>query len=288
VKNQHLQHIVELNLAVLLISTSGVLGRYISTPPPITIWWRCLFALVCIAVFIRYQKIGLKIRSGKDLGVILLGGVCFGAHWVTYFYALKLSNVAIGMLAVFTYPIITVLLEPLFFKTRISITHLLLGGLVLIGIYFLSPEMSLENTQVKGLIFGIISAFFYAVRNILMKKKVATYHGSLLMFYQMLVVIALLWPAFFFFEASPSGNDWLALGTLALLTTAVGHTLFVMSFKHFSIGTASIMSSIQPVYGIVFGILLLDEVPDLKTMVGGSLILLSVLVESIQSNRPQK
>jgi drug/metabolite transporter (DMT)-like permease len=207
---------------------------------------------------------------------------------VTYFYALKLSNVAIGMLAVFTYPIITVLLEPLFFKTRISITHLLLGGLVLIGIYFLSPEMSLENTQVKGLIFGIISAFFYAVRNILMKKKVATYHGSLLMFYQMLVVIALLWPAFFFFEASPSGNDWLALGTLALLTTAVGHTLFVMSFKHFSIGTASIMSSIQPVYGIVFGILLLDEVPDLKTMVGGSLILLSVLVESIQSNRPQK
>ncbi|MDP6922543.1 MAG: EamA/RhaT family transporter, partial [Lutibacter sp.] len=65
-KNQHLQHIVELNLAVLLISTSGVLGRYISTPPPITIWWRCLFALVCIAVFIRYQKIGLKIRSGKD------------------------------------------------------------------------------------------------------------------------------------------------------------------------------------------------------------------------------
>ena len=287
-KNQHLQHIVELNLAVLLISTSGVLGRYISTPPPITIWWRCLFALVCIAVFIRHQKIGLKIRSGKDLGVILLGGVCFGAHWVTYFYALKLSNVAIGMLAVFTYPIITVLLEPLFFKTRLSITHLLLGGLVLIGIYFLSPEMSLENTQVKGLIFGIISAFFYAVRNILMKKKVATYHGSLLMFYQMVVVIALLWPAFFFFEASPSGNDWLALGILALLTTAVGHTLFVMSFKHFSIGTASIMSSIQPVYGIVFGILLLDEVPDLKTMVGGSLILLSVLVESIQSNRPHK
>jgi drug/metabolite transporter (DMT)-like permease len=77
----------------------------------------------------------------------------------------------------------------------------------------------------------------------------------------------------------------MALLTLALLTTAVGHTLFVMSFKNFSISTASIMSSIQPVYGILFGMFLLNEIPSENTLIGGFLILTTVTIESVQSNR---
>lgn len=284
-KSKHLKHIAELNVAVLLVSTSGILGRFISMPPPVTIWLRCLFAAIILGAYIWYKKINLKIEGKKDWITIVISGLLFGAHWITYFYALQLSNVAIGMLSLFTYPVITALLEPLFFKTKLNKKHVFLGFVVLIGIYFLSPSFNLENNHTKGVLFGLISAIFYAIRNILMKKKVANYHGSMLMFYQMVIIALVLWPVLFIFEANPTINDWQALIVLALVTTAIGHTLFVMSFKNFSISTASIMSSIQPVYGILFGVLLLNEIPSGNTLVGGFLILTTVVIESINSNK---
>ncbi|MDX5585074.1 MAG: DMT family transporter [Aureibaculum sp.] len=284
-KSAHRYHLIELNIAVLLISTSGVLGRYISMPPPITIWWRCLFAAILLGAFCWYKKVDLKISTSRDWKTIIISGLFFGAHWVTYFYALQLSNVAIGMLSLFTYPVITVLLEPIFFKSKLNIKHVLLGIIVLIGIYFLTPEFTLENNYTKGVLFGLLSSIFYALRNILLKKKIAHYHGSMLMFYQMVIVTLVLWPTFFFFEMSPRTNDWGALIILALVTTAIGHTLFVMSFKNFSISTASIISSIQPIYAIILGFLLLNEIPEERTIIGGVLILSTVLIESFQSKK---
>lgn len=284
-KNQHPKNLIELNVAILLVSTSGVLGRFISIPPPITIWWRCLFAVVILGAYCWYYKIDLKIASKRDLTTIVISGLLFGTHWVTYFYALHLSSVAIGMLSLFTYPVITALLEPLFFKTKLNIMHVVLGVVVLIGIYFLSPEFNLENNTTKGVLFGLISAVFYAIRNILMKKKVANYHGSMLMFYQMAIITLVLWPVFFVFESNPTTNDWQAILALALVTTSIGHTLFVMSFKNFSIGTASIISSVQPIYGILFGMLFLNEIPSSTTIIGGLLIVSTVVIESLKSNK---
>lgn len=284
-KDQHIRHLLELNIAVLLISTSGVLGRYISMPPPITIWWRCFLSALILGAFCRYKKIDLKITNIKDWNTIVLSGLLFGAHWVTYFYALKLSNVAIGMLSLFTFPVITALLEPIFFKIKFNAIHILLGALVIVGIYFLTPEFNIDNNYTIGIFFGLTSSVFYALRNLILKKKIAQYHGSMLMFYQMVIISLVLWPSFFIFNATPSTNDWGALIILAIVTTAIGHTLFVMSFNNFSVSTASIISSIQPVYGILFGFLLLNEIPTRSTIIGGSLILTTVVIESIQSKK---
>lgn len=284
-KKQHLKHILELNIAVLLISTSGVLGRFISMPPPVTIWLRCVFAAVILGAFCWHKKIDLKISDKEDFKAIFLSSLFLGAHWITYFYALHLSNVAVGMLSLFTYPIITALLEPLFFKTKLNKMHIFLGIIALVGIYFLVPEFNLESNLTKGVLSGLLSSVFYALRNIMMKQKIAQYSGSMLMFYQLVIVSLVLWPILFIFEAQPTSNDWMALLTLALLTTAVGHTLFVMSFKNFSISTASIMSSIQPVYGVLFGLFLLHEIPSENTLIGGFLILATVIIESVQSHK---
>lgn len=282
-KNLPLRYLVELNIALLLVSTSGALGKYVQTPPALTIWWRAFFAFFCLIGFIIIKKINFKIAS-KDRKTILLSGLLMGAHWVTYFYALQLSNVAIGMLAMFTYPVITVLLEPLFFKIKLQVNNVLLGFLIVLGIYFLAPEFSLENNQTKGVLFGIVSAVFYSLRNIIMKQKVNKYHGSTLMAYQMLIMVIFLVPVLFIYpNATFTSKDWLGLAALAILTTSFGHTLFVISMKHFSISAVSIISSIQPVYGILFGFLFLGEIPSIKTFLGGTLILLTVIIKSLQT-----
>lgn len=284
-KNQHLKNIIELNVAVMLVSTSGVFGRAITLPAGLTIWWRCLFAAIFIGIYCWHKKYSFKIETKRDRNNLLTSGLFLGIHWVTYFYSLQLSNVAIGMLSLFTYPVITALLEPLFFRIKLNKTQLLLGAMVLVGIYFLTPEMDISNNHTKGVIWGVISAVFYSLRNIITKKNLSHYNGSKVMFYQLLVILALLWPIFFEFKQIPGNDDWLKLVGLSLITTAIGHSMFVGVFKNFNITTVSIMSSIGPIYGIIFGLLFLNEIPASKTIIGGILIISTVVIEGMLSKK---
>lgn len=147
----HIQHLSGLFIATLFISTSGVLGKYIAMPSEVIVWFRSSIAVVFLYLFARYKKVNLKITNRKDHIPLLISSVFMAAHWITYFYALKLSNVALGMLSLYTFPVITALLEPLFIKTKLNQIHIVLGFVVLLGIYILAPDLNLESGNVKGI-----------------------------------------------------------------------------------------------------------------------------------------
>ena len=279
---QYLKNLIQLNFAVLIISTSGTLGRYIELPVPVIIFLRAAIGGFFLYLFCKWRKMSFTIHT-KDRKTIFFSGVLMGMHWITYFIALKLSSVAIGMLSVFTYPVITTFLEPIMLDSKFNKSNLLLGLMVLVGIYFLIPEISLENDQFIAIGFGVFSAFCYSIRNIYMKSKAAEYEGSILMVYQLIIVSVLLSPVFLVYDTTGLESSLPAVLILALLTTATGHTLFIYSFRNFSISTASIISSVQPVYGIIFGMLVLAEYPALSTVFGGLLILSTVMIESIRN-----
>ena len=137
---------------MLFISTSGVLGRYIVLPPPVSIWFRSLIAFFILLLYSKYKKFKLRIKWKKHGPAIFWSGSLMAVHWITYFYALQWSNITIGMLSLFTYPIITVFLEPFFLPVQIQKRHLFLGLIILIGVYFLVPDFNIENTATQGLI----------------------------------------------------------------------------------------------------------------------------------------
>lgn len=286
-KGSFLNHLLQLNLAMLLVSTSGVLGRSIPLWAPVAIAYRALLAAALLFLFLRFKKINLSIAK-KDRKMILLGGILMGLHWVLYFEALQLSSVAIAMLTIYTHPTMTSILEPIIMKKPFQKIHLLLGILVLIGITFLVPELDLENQNTRAVGFGLVSALAYSLRNILMKKQIENYHGSLLMWYQMVIIAVALIPLYFMTTREALTEAFPYLLTLALVTTAVGHTLFLMSFKYFNITTASIISSMQPIYGILMGIFILGEIPRWGTFIGGGMILTAVVTESLRSLRRRR
>tara|TARA_R110002012_G_scaffold322096_1_gene555338 strand:- start:21578 stop:22396 length:819 start_codon:yes stop_codon:yes gene_type:complete len=271
---------------MLFVSTSGALGRYIDLPIPVTIGLRALLALFFLFLYCRFKGISLQVEK-RHLLPVVTSGILMGLHWLTYFYALKLSNVAIGMISLFTYPILTAFLEPWLLKTKLQKVHLLLGLMVLVGIYFLVPNFDLKNNGTLAVIVGIFSALAYALRNIVLKTKVSDYNGSMLMSYQMGVVVVFLFPFMFTADMVEITSQWEAVVALAFMTTAVGHTMFINSFKHFSITTVSILSSIQPIFGITIGAFFLSEIPNQNTIIGGLLILGSVIIESIRTSRRQ-
>lgn len=284
-ENTHLKQLSGLILATLFISTSGVLGKYIAMPSEVIVWFRSSFALVFLYLFCKIRRIDLKVKVKKDHAPLIISSLFMAGHWITYFYALKLSNVALGMLSLFTFPVITALLEPVFIKTKLNPIHIVLGIIVLVGVYILAPDFNLESSQVQGILFGLLSALCYSIRVLILKQHVANYHGSMLMFYQTLVITIVMLPFIFFMDLSGFQSQFPYLILIALLTTAIGHSLMVHSLKFFSATAATIISSIQPIFGIVLAFLFLNEIPHTNTYIGGALILATVVIESIRSKK---
>lgn len=282
-RNSHTKNLSGLLLATFFVSTSGVLGKHIAMPPEVIIWFRSVFAMVFLYVFCRLKKVDLKIKSNKHIVPFIISGIFMALHWVTYFYALKRSNVAIGMLALYTFPVMIAFLEPLFLKIKFNPIYLLLGCMVLLGVYMLAPDFNLESANVQGILFGLLSALCYSIRILILKQYVAQYHGVMLMFYQTLIITICLLPVLFFMDVSGFESQYPYLLLLALLTTAIGHSLMVHSLQFFSVSTASIISSVQPIFGIVLAFIFLNEVPTLNIFFGGSLILATVIIESVRS-----
>ena len=271
-----------LNLSFLFISTSGALGKWIDLPPEQIIFWRSLFSIPFLLLFLWTTKQSIKISFQWNAST-LLAGMLMGTHWVTYFYALQWSNVAVGMLSLFTFPVITAFLEPLFFNTRFNKKHIFLGGLTLLGIYFLVPSFDLAKTHGPAIALGVFSALCYAIRNILLKKARTSGNGSQQMLAQV-VIIALCFVPFISQETVSMNQDfWPALVFLALFTTVIGHSMFLFSLTRFSVTSASIAASVQPLYGILIAYFFLNEIPHWGTYIGGTLIVFAVLVEGLSS-----
>ncbi|WP_339751342.1 DMT family transporter [uncultured Winogradskyella sp.] len=284
-EQSHIKHVIWLTIATIFISTSGALGKFIDLPTPVVIWWRSALAALFLLIFCLYRGINLKVHTVKDRWTFFLGAVFLGAHWITYFYALKLSNVAIGMLSLFTFPVIIALLEPLFSKIKFDPIHIALGFMVLTGIYILAPEFDLESDQLQGILFGLLSALCFALRILIIKRLITAYNGTMLMFYQVSIIAVILAPVLYVMDTSNIKTQFPYVILLALLTTAIGHTLFVKSLKYFKASTASIIGSGQPVFGIIIAYFFLNEIPTIHTFVGGTLILATVVIESIRSNK---
>jgi len=284
-KNQHYYYLTLLNLGTLCISTSGPLGRFIPLPPPLIIWSRALVAFLVLGAYCLWKKERIKKEFIKNGTTLLWSGTLLTLHWVTYFFALQWSGVAIGMLSLFTFPILTVFLEPLFFKTKLHPIHLIFGVFILIGIYLLVPAFDFESEQSKGLLMGLFSALTYALRNLILKKRIEKIKGSLLMFYQLGITLVLLFPVLMLYPLDTFTAQIPYLLFLGLVTTALGHSLFLNSLTYFTVSTASIMNSIQPIFGILIAFFFLNEIPPASSLIGGGIILTTVVIESLRSRR---
>jgi len=280
-----LKEYFKLNLAMLCISSSGVLVRSIGLPAETIIVIRSIIGGFLLWMILRTTTKGSRPKMRFRKGVVATG-VFLCLHWLFYFLSLKASNVATAMISLYTFPILTVFLEPFFRKSKINIRHVLLGVLVLVGILFLVPDRESFETSLWGVVFGLLSAVFYALRNLLLSNQVQQEDSMSLMVQQLVITGLVLSPSLFYLENPIRIQDfWMELLILSVVTTALGHTLFVKSLEKIRVSTASIISSIQPIYGIILAILILQENPPLKTLIGGVLILATVIIESYSSAR---
>lgn len=277
--------LVAIHSAVLFLGITALFSKLISLTALEISLLRSIFAAAIILFIVLWQKKSIKLFKAKDYGIAVLLGVLLAVHWVTYFHAMQVSSVAVGVIALYTFPVITVFLEPLFHGDKPHIKDVVSALVVLLGIYLLVPEFSLSNETTQGLLWGILSALFFALRNIIQGHYFKRYTAKHSLFYQSLVTFIVLLP--FSYEVIPEVTNiqWGQLLILGVFFTALPHTLFAFSLLNLKAKTVSLVACVQVVYATLFAAALLSEWPQISTVIGGLIVVSAAMYESYTTGR---
>lgn len=274
-----------LYLAVFLLALNGLFAKLIPLDATSITQLRSVlagFTLLLVALLGRRRYL---LDSPREyIGVYLIGAV-LGLHWISFFHSMQVSTVAIGMLSLFTYPVITVLIEPFFSKQKLQGSDLVAGLMVLLGVFVMVKDdvQAFDNAMVQGVFWGVISAFLFAMRNLLQKYYYPAVSSDRLMLHQVIAISFMLllfvdYPA----VGDLSSGDWLTLLLLGTVSTAMGHTLLSYSLKSLPAKSIAMISCLQPIFATLFAWLLLQETPAISVLTGGAIIVSVALYESVK------
>lgn len=273
------------NMGVLMLSFTAVFSKLIEWPTLVTVCSRSLIAMLCLALFLIYKKQPLMIEK-RQMPRAWLTGILLGMHWYTYFKAVELSSIAIGLTALFTFPIITTLIEPYWFKTPLSIKNLISASICFLGICILLYGAKGDLKVLVGIAMGICSAMVYTLRNLISKPLLTHIPSPQLMLHQTMIA-SVFFMVILFFSGIPvkaiafSKENMIYALLLGSLFTGVAHTCFMHGFKYFKASFVSILAAVQPFYGTLLGMLIIKETPSMSTWIGGGITLLAIFYATV-------
>ncbi len=278
--------IVHVHLATLLFGGTALFAKWITLSADVITFWRTLFAIGTIWLLCRLRGRSLRLERRRDAWMQIGLGCILGIHWATYYAAIQSSTVAIGITALFTAPVLSVLIGAALRKVWPDWIDLSLGVVVFIGVCFLSPSMSWESEYTQGVLLGVISAVFLALRQVLhTRTRARTASGLVLLFYQLLGIGALFAFSGLSADAAALKPNWMLLLMLGSLFTALPHFLNISALRVLEAKTVLIITSLMLPYGIVLSAWLLHEIPSNRTLFGCALVMFAATVENLRAKR---
>lgn len=272
---------IQIHTAVFLFGLAGLFGKLILLPSVVIVFGRVFFAAVFLIILFAIRKQNIKLDKRKDYYILIFSGVILAFHWVTFFYSIQISTVATGLLTFSTFPVFVAFLEPWFFREKVRVPDLVIALVAFSGVALVIRGYDFSNNITEGAIWGVLSGLTFAIISVLNRKYVKRYSGLVIAFYQDIVAAIVLLPFLFVFNPVITVKDMLLLVLLGVVFTAIAHSLFINSMKKIKARTASIIVCLEPVYGIIAAILLLDEIPDIRVIAGGAVILFTTFYVSL-------
>ncbi len=262
-----------LHLAVLLFGAAGLFGKLVPLPAVTLVLGRVIFASLSLGLLLGFRGTPLLPDSRREALRLFVPGALLTLHWVAFFRAIQLSTVAVGLLTFATFPIFTAFLEPRLggddFRWRDAAAALVTFA----GVALVVPRFDLAAAATRGALWGVGSGLSFAFLSIVNRRLVQRRSSLVVAFHQDLVAAVLLVPTLVWIHPSPSPRDLVLLVLLGTVFTALAHSLFIRGLRTVEARTASIVTTLEPLYGILLAALLLGEVPGPRILAGGGLIL---------------
>lgn len=284
-RNDKLYNYLHLHFIVFIWGFTAVLGALISLEAIPLVWYRMLLATGIVFIFLKVSRHNLKF-STKTLVGFALAGIIIALHWLTFFGAIKASNVSVTLAVLSTGAFFASLLEPLLYGRKIIMYEVFFGLLVIAGLYII---FDVESSHTLGIILALVSAFLSALFSVINGKFVLKYKAAVISFYELLfgvlgISIYLAFSGKFtnaFFTIST--HDWLYLFILASACTAYAFIASVHVMKWISPYTVMLTINMEPVYGIVLALLVLGDSENMSPQFyyGAVIILITVIANGI-------
>jgi drug/metabolite transporter (DMT)-like permease len=281
-----------LHLIVILFGLTGILGKLITVESYLLVWYRLGIALIGLLIYFTITKFSLKITK-KQLIKTLFVGVIIAAHWVSFFEAIKQSNVSVALVCFSSSTLFTSLIEPFYFKRKIKPYELIFGVVIILGLYFI---FSFEFRYLIGMVISVISAalasWFTVLNGILIKETKA----KLISFYELLGAFIIL-TIYLLVSTKADLNQfiipnkdvkWLII--LGTVCTAFAFIVSVEVMKKISPYTVTLSVNLEPIYSIILALLIW---PESETMsfgfyMGAIIVIATIFLNALFKNKEVK
>ena len=272
-----------LHIAVFIFGTTGVLGKLISLDSFHLVWYRLVIAVTAFLAILYFGKSGMRI--GRRPLIKILGiGVILVIHWVTFFEAIKRSNVSVALVCLSSTAFFTSILEPLYYRRKMAWHEPFFGLCIIVGLYFV---FSFEFEYLEGMILGIVSALFAAWFTVLNALLVRETDARTITLYELLgalgslTLLLLVTGGFNTEQMELSWSDFGWLFILGTAGTAFSFFLSVQLVKRLTPYTFVMAINLEPIYAMILAVLIW---PESETMSGGFYVGAAIVVAMIFLN----
>ena len=284
-QNDNLKSYLHLHVIVFIWGFTAILGKLISLEALDLVWYRMLFASVIMTFVVLLSKEKEKVPFNVLIGFIV-SGIIIAAHWLTFYQAIKVSNVSITLACLSTGAFFASILEPIFYKRKVIWYELLFGVIVVVGLGII---FNVETKYTTGIYLAVTSAFLSALFSVINGKYAKEYNPNIISLYELssgvfFISIYLFFagsftPAFF----AISINDLIWLFLLSSICTAYAFSASVKVMKFLSPFTVMLTINLEPIYGIILALLIFKDGEEMTPLfyVGAIIILATVIANGI-------
>ena len=283
---------LQMNIATFLWGLTAILGKVISIGEFPLVWYRVFFVSI-VMLFIPKLIPNIKELNRKTVFILAGIGVLLVIHWVAWYGSIKYANASVAVSCIAAVSLFVAILEPIFNKTKFEKSNLILGFIVIPGILLINQSLEIESYKF-GFLLGILAAFLAALFNIFNKKYTQDIEPNIITFVQMFsgfIFLTLCLPFYIKYSGEgfhlPDFKDFIFLLILSVFCTVIPYNLFLRALKASNAFTTSLINNLEPVYGIILAVILLQENKQLnwKFYLGTTVILSAVFIHAYLSNK---
>ncbi len=286
------KNLIILHLTVLVWGFTGILGALISISAVQMVWYRVMIASATLFIYFMLSKTSIKVTKPQFIKFFLTGSIV-AIHWILFFHAIKIANVSVSLICLSSVTLFIAILEPLIKKQKISKGDILIGLLIILGIYLI---FKFETNYTTGIIFGLLSALAASLFSTINSTLVQKNNPSIIGFYEL--TGAFFWITIYrLFDQSllnESFNlsiaDWFYLIILGTICTALAYVAGVGVMRTLSAFRVALITNLEPVYGIILAFILFGTKEQMTGgfYAGSLLILAAVFIYPIYKKRKSK
>ncbi|KIC90227.1 DMT family transporter [Flavihumibacter sp. ZG627] len=281
---------IKLHLAVFLAGFTGILGKLITLNEGLLVWYRLLISAVTLWLLFGLNN---KIQKISFKQILQITGVGFIAalHWVTFYGSIKYANVSVALVCFSAIGFFTAIIEPLLNRRRIIPQEILLGLLVIAGIYII---FHFDPRFKTGIIIGMISALLAAIFPVLNRQLLKSVSVETLTTYELsggFLTLSLILPLWLQYSPPahiiPTASDFGWLLFLSWFCTVWAFQLSAHALKKISAFTVNLSFNLEPVYGILLAFIVYQENKMLgwNFYAGLFIIILAVCIQMLRVYR---